>query len=589
MDILQNEMIDQDDYQICNYDDDDELELKSNTSHESQEFPQIREDYKVHSNLDFQSFDDIKLSTGFKILPNSQKKVNTTHNNQCNDNNNNNNSSCILNKSYAKALNPVSLTVENSNSINNSTTDLNSTELTTDIPNNITEDDEISSLQSDTSSSSEIKIDGVDMGYDTKKEKCIEISNLKIKNYHCAHACMQGHRDHMEDDYAVGHYLHYNLYAVFDGHCGFRASNLASKKLFKHFKSIAKEFNLPCKGYNQQEISSRLSDANSTSIETSSCDSSMSIKSSENDNVKKPLKEKLSKKVSRSFSISRRKFNKTENYRMEKVMIKSLEAMDNELYDTFTLTDDEIYDGTTCIWLVHDTINDKFHIANLGDSRCLISIGNQKIFMTKDHKPSDDNEMDRIYDNGGFVMNDRVNANLALSRALGDFEYKERPYKSQNVLGYKGDIVSRVPDVSHVDLIDYENIMNTLVSVKDNENNNNDNTMTSTTTTTTLQKQKLPINILLACDGVFDVYDDPEDEDSNTNENMYNFLNRNYFKECDHSTQDLSNLIHKCLNDVEVNNLEEEIRLENACRDVMLSAFDLGSTDNISVMLINLR
>ena len=44
--------------------------------------------------------------------------------------------------------------------------------------------------------------------------------------------------------------------------------------------------------------------------------------------------------------------------------------------------------------------------------------------LSKDHKPDDVEERKRIIAANGFVENNRVNGMLALSRALGDFEYK---------------------------------------------------------------------------------------------------------------------------------------------------------------------
>lgn len=44
--------------------------------------------------------------------------------------------------------------------------------------------------------------------------------------------------------------------------------------------------------------------------------------------------------------------------------------------------------------------------------------------MSEDHKPENSQEHARIQRAGGFVEEGRVNGMLALSRALGDFEYK---------------------------------------------------------------------------------------------------------------------------------------------------------------------
>jgi serine/threonine protein phosphatase PrpC len=44
--------------------------------------------------------------------------------------------------------------------------------------------------------------------------------------------------------------------------------------------------------------------------------------------------------------------------------------------------------------------------------------------MSTDHKPEDKIESDRIEKAGGYVNAGRVNGNLNLTRALGDFEYK---------------------------------------------------------------------------------------------------------------------------------------------------------------------
>lgn len=62
--------------------------------------------------------------------------------------------------------------------------------------------------------------------------------------------------------------------------------------------------------------------------------------------------------------------------------------------------------------------------ANAGDSRTVLARQNRAKDMSVDHKPDLEEERSRITRSGGFVDDGRVNGMLALSRALGDFEYK---------------------------------------------------------------------------------------------------------------------------------------------------------------------
>ncbi|XP_066553246.1 protein phosphatase 1B isoform X1 [Amia ocellicauda] len=64
------------------------------------------------------------------------------------------------------------------------------------------------------------------------------------------------------------------------------------------------------------------------------------------------------------------------------------------------------------------------YFINCGDSRAVLYRSAQVCFSTQDHKPCNPREKERIQNAGGSVMIQRVNGSLAVSRALGDYDYK---------------------------------------------------------------------------------------------------------------------------------------------------------------------
>lgn len=69
---------------------------------------------------------------------------------------------------------------------------------------------------------------------------------------------------------------------------------------------------------------------------------------------------------------------------------------------------------------------DKIICANSGDSRAVIGLKNGKLIeLSYDHKPDNDGELKRVKAGGGFVEDGRVQGVIAVSRAIGDWEYKE--------------------------------------------------------------------------------------------------------------------------------------------------------------------
>lgn len=93
----------------------------------------------------------------------------------------------------------------------------------------------------------------------------------------------------------------------------------------------------------------------------------------------------------------------------------------------------------------------KIYIANCGDSRAVLARAGQPVFATRDHKPELPSEKSRIVSAGGSVMIQRVNGSLAVSRALGDYEYK----KVRN-RGPCEQLVSPEPEVSALERADEE-------------------------------------------------------------------------------------------------------------------------------------
>jgi serine/threonine protein phosphatase PrpC len=71
-------------------------------------------------------------------------------------------------------------------------------------------------------------------------------------------------------------------------------------------------------------------------------------------------------------------------------------------------------------------VDDLLHLANVGDSRAVLSSsGGKAVRLTEDHKPWDLNEATRVARAGGSVRNGRINGNLNVSRSLGDLRYKQ--------------------------------------------------------------------------------------------------------------------------------------------------------------------
>ena len=83
------------------------------------------------------------------------------------------------------------------------------------------------------------------------------------------------------------------------------------------------------------------------------------------------------------------------------------------------------------------------YVANIGDSRCLLSRKGKAHPLSQDHKPDDDAERQRIENAGGEVVYGRINYGVNVSRAFGDHAYKgnDKVAKDQQMVIAKPDVV----------------------------------------------------------------------------------------------------------------------------------------------------
>lgn len=93
---------------------------------------------------------------------------------------------------------------------------------------------------------------------------------------------------------------------------------------------------------------------------------------------------------------------------------------------------------TACVALVTKT---EVYVANAGDTRCVIAANGQAKDLSHDHKPDVPEEKKRVEKAGGFVEEGRVNGIIAISRAVGDYEYKNLSLKPEE------NMVSAHPEV----------------------------------------------------------------------------------------------------------------------------------------------
>ncbi|CAD8067479.1 unnamed protein product [Paramecium sonneborni] len=252
----------------------------------------------------------------------------------------------------------------------------------------------------------------IDDIYLTKPKTKFTIESGQSDNFIFTCASMQGWRKSMEDaiikeKLSTGEYL----FGILDGHGGFEVSSVVSKYLPRFLESNIKFRN---KQYEDSLLESFI-DIDKWLITPEGLNAlveerfSMSV-----EDVIKNIKNQKKQYNQQLFDVSE----------LAKLTPKKIvELIGNSIIDD---------SGTTANIIL--ITKDKIYCANIGDSR---SVGIQKgksIIMSFDHKPTHAKERSRICKAGGFVVDGRVCGALSLSRAFGDYQYKD-------------DMVIAIPDI----------------------------------------------------------------------------------------------------------------------------------------------
>lgn len=305
-----------------------------------------------------------------------------------------------------------------------------------------------------------------------KKPKTQKIDNELIitkDGLEIGHSSMQGLRRHMEDQYIMDEFFDkHTLVAVMDGHAGEGCAQFASVKLVELLEAT-ETWNEYCNAKD---------------------------KTSEN-----------------SIDL------------LSRALVQAYIDLDVAFLES------DFMDGSGCTCVCAIITPTHIVCANVGDSRCVIGTDGYTISMTDDHKPTNPEEQHRIMKAGGFVKFGRVNGELAMSRAIGDYQYKEN-----SQLQLTEQLVICIPDISVHKRSDSDEL------------------------------------IVLACDGVWDVMSNSEAISYLSGVVMTKKAIENYVDE-----DNLDSMT------------DEELTSQDLAEALIDLALESGSTDNLSAIIVKLK
>ncbi|CAB9503294.1 Protein phosphatase 2C [Seminavis robusta] len=342
-------------------------------------------------------------------------------------------------------------------------------------------------------------------------------------NLHVSVAAEQGYRSYMEDEFVVAQ----DFCAVFDGHGGKAVSQYLKQNLFAHLQatlpSVLEE--------KEKELQQKQQHQQNEQEPTNQQDSQELVPDDET-----PPQSAIPSEEEEDKSTSAAVEPTVEDYCV--ALRLALDKVDREVQRINHWS----YQGSTAVaaWLHHASNNNSSSdqdettttttliVANIGDSRAVYGRHGTAVPLTRDHKPDDPLELQRIQAAGGTVVWHgrvdpttkqpipdqgvyRVNGNLALSRAIGD--RSERP------------AVTADPDITYLQLLnakdDEATTTTTTATVSEPQSQpaqqdvaTNSSTATSTSTGEDNKLSDKPKRktefIILATDGLWDVFSNQE-------------------------------------------------------------------------------
>jgi protein phosphatase PTC1 len=279
-------------------------------------------------------------------------------------------------------------------------------------------------------------------------------NDLMNSRLRVGHADMQGRRHTMEDAMTVnvhfrkrecdGNIEEESFIGVYDGHGGSEAAEYVGKQLHLVFKSKLEEYEQFLKRRERIEKGEESVDEKELDELVKSCNSIIqrlnnylhitSATATNAQEEKDTEEEKDEDNVDSDKQKDKEKDTNTNKYEFSAGSIP-IESLSEEyvipmlLREAFLETNEQlcytegIKNGTTASVTYLRPITStsmQLYVANVGDSRVVLCRKGKAIRLSVDHRPSDPDEQRRVKDAGGYILNNRVNAILAVTRAIGD-------------------------------------------------------------------------------------------------------------------------------------------------------------------------